>query len=51
LRDRAMVYLLFSTGLRREELVNLDLTQLSPAGPAADPGQRAGQETAPVLAG
>ncbi len=31
LRDRAMVYLLLSTGLRREELVNLDLAQLVPA--------------------
>ena len=28
-----MVYLLFSTGRRREELVDLDLTQLSPADP------------------
>ena len=34
LRDRAMVYLLLSTGLRREELVNLDLAQLAPATPA-----------------
>ncbi len=33
LRDRAIVYLLLSTGLRREELVNLDLTQLAPATP------------------
>lgn len=29
-RDRAIVYLLLSTGLRREELVRLDLTQLCP---------------------
>jgi len=34
LRDRAIVYLLLSTGLRREELVNLDLDQLAPAIPA-----------------
>ncbi|MDQ2875359.1 MAG: hypothetical protein M3Y33_11425, partial [Actinomycetota bacterium] len=34
LRDRAMIYLLLSTGLRREELVNLDLAQLAPATPA-----------------
>ena len=30
LRDRAIVYLLLSTGLRREELVRLDLDQLQP---------------------
>lgn len=30
LRDRAIVYLLLSTGLRREELVRLDLRQLQP---------------------
>jgi integrase len=35
LRDRAIVYVLLSTGLRREELVNLDLDQLSPATPEA----------------
>ena len=29
-RDRAMVYVLLSTGVRREELVNLDLDQLEP---------------------
>jgi len=29
-RDRAIVYVLLSTGLRREELVRLDLTQLHP---------------------
>jgi site-specific recombinase XerD len=29
-RDRAIVYMLLSTGLRREELVRLDLTQLRP---------------------
>ncbi len=34
-RDRAIVYLLLSTGLRREELVRLDLEQLSPQSPAA----------------
>src|SRR3954463_6065335 len=31
LRDRAIVYVLLSTGLRREELVNLDLDQVSPS--------------------
>ena len=30
LRDRAIVYVLLSTGLRREELVQLDLDQVSP---------------------
>ena len=30
LRDRAIVYLLLSTGLRREELVTLDLDQIRP---------------------
>jgi integrase len=34
LRDRAIVYLLLSTGLRREELVNVDLDQVSPSTPA-----------------
>jgi integrase len=29
-RDRAIVYVLLSTGLRREELLNLDLNQLVP---------------------
>lgn len=29
-RDRAIVYVLLSTGLRREELVNLDLDQVEP---------------------
>lgn len=29
-RDRAMVFILLSTGLRREELVNINLSQLSP---------------------
>jgi integrase len=33
LRDRAMVYLLLATGLRREELVRLDVTQLTPHSP------------------
>jgi integrase len=32
-RDRAIVYLLLATGLRREELVNLDLDQLTPNTP------------------
>ncbi|WP_420895863.1 tyrosine-type recombinase/integrase [[Actinomadura] parvosata] len=31
LRDRAIIYLLFGTGLRRAELVGLDLDQLQPA--------------------
>jgi integrase len=34
LRDRAMVYLLLATGLRREELVHLDLDQVAPHSPA-----------------
>src|SRR3954469_11316145 len=34
LRDRAIVYVLLSTGLRREELVNVDLDQISPNTPA-----------------
>ena len=29
-RDRAMVFVLLSTGLRREELVRLNLSQLGP---------------------
>ncbi|GAA3845361.1 hypothetical protein GCM10022226_80700 [Sphaerisporangium flaviroseum] len=33
LRDRAIVYLLFGTGLRRAEVVGLDLDQLEPADP------------------
>jgi integrase len=33
-RDRAVVYVLLSTGLRREELVNVDLDQVSPNTPA-----------------
>ncbi|MDP9869887.1 MULTISPECIES: tyrosine-type recombinase/integrase [Streptosporangium] len=33
LRDRAIVYLLFGTGLRRAEVVALDLEQLQPADP------------------
>ena len=33
-RDRAIVYVLLSTGLRREELVNVDLDQVSPNVPA-----------------
>ena len=31
-RDRAIIFVLLSTGLRREELVNLNLSQLSPGG-------------------
>lgn len=34
-RDRAIVYVLLSTGLRREELVHLDLDQLEPHTPEA----------------
>jgi len=34
-RDRAMVYVLLSTGLRREELIRLDLGQLRPHTPVA----------------
>jgi integrase len=34
-RDRAIVYLLLSTGLRREELVRLDLSQLAPSAAGA----------------
>lgn len=34
-RDRALVFLLLSTGLRREEAVRLDLDQIEPSAPAA----------------
>jgi integrase len=34
LRDRAMVYVLLSTGLRREEVIRLNLDQVSPNSPA-----------------
>ena len=34
-RDRAIVFVLLSTGLRREELVRLDLEQVQPHAPAA----------------
>ena len=34
LRDRAIVYVLLSTGLRREELITVDLDQVSPNMPA-----------------
>lgn len=34
LRDRAMVYVLLSTGLRRAELIRLDLDQVNPNTPA-----------------
>jgi integrase len=34
-RDRAMIYVLLSPGLRREELIRLDLNQVSPHTPAA----------------
>ncbi len=35
LRDRTIVYMLLSTGLRREELIRLDLDQVSPHTPVA----------------
>ena len=34
-RDRAIVYLLLSTGLRREEVIRLDLDQIEPQTPEA----------------
>jgi site-specific recombinase XerD len=34
-RDRALIFVLLSTGLRREELVRLNLDQLAPGTPAA----------------
>jgi site-specific recombinase XerD len=34
-RDRAIVYVLLSTGLRREELVSLDVDQIEPSTPKA----------------
>ena len=34
-RDRAIVYLLLSTGLRREEVIRLDLDQVEPHTPEA----------------
>jgi integrase len=34
-RDRALVFLLLSTGLRREEVITLDLAQVEPHTPAA----------------
>jgi site-specific recombinase XerD len=34
-RDRAMIYVLLSTGLRREELVRLDIDQVEPCTPEA----------------
>lgn len=43
LRDRAIVYVLLSTGLRREELVRLDLDQISPKTPTALRGGRQGR--------
>jgi len=43
LRDRAIVYVLLATGLRREELVRLDLDQISPKTPAALRGARQGR--------
>lgn len=45
LRDRAIVYVLLSTGLRREELVNLDFDQLDPATPEALRAARQGRIT------
>ena len=43
LRDRTIVYILLSTGLRREELVRLDLDQISPRTPVALRGARQGR--------
>jgi integrase len=34
-RDRAIIYLLLSTGLRREEVIRLDLDQIEPQAPEA----------------
>lgn len=34
-RDRALIFLLLSTGLRREELIRLDLVQIVPNSPSA----------------
>src|SRR5205807_1862996 len=34
-RDRAIIYLLLSTGLRREEVIRLDLDQIEPRTPEA----------------
>jgi integrase len=42
-RDRAIVYTLLSTGLRREEVVNLDLDQVTPNTPAALRNARQGR--------
>jgi len=42
-RDRAIIYVLLSTGLRREELVRLDLDQVSPRTPVALRGARQGR--------
>lgn len=39
-RDRALVFFLLSTGLRREEAVNVNLDQVSPSTPTAPPGER-----------
>jgi site-specific recombinase XerD len=44
-RDRAIVYVLLSTGLRREELVNLDLDQVEPNTPEALRAARQGKIT------
>src|SRR5579862_688640 len=44
-RDRAVVYVLLSTGLRREELCNLDLDQLLPGTPEGLRSARQGRIT------
>jgi integrase len=36
-RDRALIFVLLSTGLRREDLVKLDLSQVEPPDPTAPP--------------
>ncbi len=45
LRDRAIVYVLLSTGLRREELINVDLDQVSPNTPVELKRARQGRIT------
>ncbi len=42
-RDRAIVFVMLSTGLRREELVNLDLPQVEPGDPAGLRAARRGR--------
>jgi chromosome partitioning protein len=44
LRDRAIVHTLLGTGLRREELVNLDLDQVTPSTPEALRAAKKGED-------